>query len=289
MLFLPPIGRFTLRCCGCPNLPLQRVVYKAIYPSISPYFAHWLAISIFVLLQKSTPFPSPSSVCPPKGSHHFTPIEMLPPSDSINHHNLKLAEFVAGLQNQSSMPTPPPPPYTPRQQVPPPLANEELLGQVDDIDDDPCNPAPIVIKIDSSIHVDGHGNTVAIPSSLSSAGPENAQQGQQSSPTADTVPPATPTSPTLHQMQLQRQAKSAHLATSIVAGLRSSGALEDDETGKSRPIEISVNAGIHIKGNKNVVCAGTTRPERFLGSLPPSSGSASTRKRRAVSVRRNNI
>ena len=165
-----------------------------------------------------------------------------------------------------------PPPYAAR---PTGLTNEELLGQIEDLDDDACTLAPIVIKIDTSIHVEGHANTVAIPSSSTPP----SEESQQAAATANAPP--TPTSAThLQQLQQQRQTKSSQLATTIIAALRSAGALEDAETGRQRPIEVNVNAGIRIKGNGNVVCAGV-RPSA------PSSGSPnaqSGRKRRATSV-----
>lgn len=198
---------------------------------------------------------------------------MVPPSDSINHHSLKLAEFLSCQRNQPTMAAPPPP-YAARLDG---LASEELLGQIDDVDDDACNLAPIVIKIDTSIHVEGHANTVAIPAGMA-ATPEDGQV----SPATENAPP-TPTTPNLPQVQAQRQTKSAQLATAIIAALRPSGALEDPETGKQRPIEVNVNAGIRIKGNGNVVCAGVRRPSTAAPSSS-SSNALNRRKRRALSV-----
>lgn len=196
---------------------------------------------------------------------------MIPPSDSINHHNLKLAEFVSSLRNQTPMAAPPPP-YAAR---PTGLTNEELLGQIEDVDDDACTLASVVIKIDTSIHVEGHANTVAIPSSS----PPSSEESQQAAAMANAPP--TPTSAThLQQLQQQRQTKSSQLATTIITALRSAGALEDAETGRQRPIEVNVNAGIRIKGNGNVVCAGVRRSASAAGS----SNAASERKRRATSV-----
>jgi hypothetical protein len=192
------------------------------------------------------------------------------PSDSINHHNLKLAEFLTGLQNQPAMAAPPPPYDAAR-----PLgsiSSEETLGLVSEAEDYGDSIAPIVINIDTSIHVDGEDNTVIIPSSMSSG-----QEDAPASATAETspTPPCTPT--TTQQRPQQRQTKSAQLATSIIAGLKFSGALEDPESGRLRPIEINVNAGVHVRGNRNVVCAGTRKP--------PQPAHLSQQKRRAESVR----
>ncbi|KAL1952755.1 hypothetical protein VTO42DRAFT_4278 [Malbranchea cinnamomea] len=198
---------------------------------------------------------------------------MLPPSDSICHHNRKLAEFVSHLRTQTAMAaSPPPPPYAARSTD---FPCEELLGPIEDVDDDTCGPAPIVIKIDTSIYVEGHANTVAIPSSLTS----RQGDGHQSPSTENVL--STQTASNLPQLQQQRQAKSAQLATSVIAALRSSGALEDAESGRQRPLEVNINAAIRINGNGNAVCAGIRRPGQPLWSPLNSHGG---RKRRAMSV-----
>jgi hypothetical protein len=168
---------------------------------------------------------------------------MLPPSDSINHHSLKLAEFVANLQTQVNAQPHPPPPYVWTSAIP---INDQTLGNTDE-DDEGLDVAPISVKIDTSINMDGQGNTIVIPTSI------GAEVEEFQSPSAAAIPTAT--SLPLQQLRLQRQVKSAQLASTIIAALKTSGALQEKNTGTLRPIEIIVNSGIHIKGSKNILCA----------------------------------
>ncbi|EAS33186.3 uncharacterized protein CIMG_04210 [Coccidioides immitis RS] len=191
---------------------------------------------------------------------------MLPPSDSINHQNLKLAEFLASLQNQPALPAPPPP-YTAVQ------TNDDL--DLDDEEEDPL--PPIVLKIDSSIVVDGQANTIAIPASF---GP-NLENGNTA---PSELRPTVSNSGAMQQLQQQRQVKSAQIASSVMAAMKASGILNDRETGMSRPIEIHINSGIHVKGVKNVVCLGLKR--RTEANSPPTTPCEAReggRKRRAQS------
>ncbi|KAF3492011.1 uncharacterized protein GIQ15_01528 [Arthroderma uncinatum] len=201
---------------------------------------------------------------------------MLPPSDSFAHQNLKLAEALASLRKQTVAPAPPPP-YAATAAT----ASSELLGEFEDDEDDENLPlSPIVIKIDTSISIDGQNNTVAIPTSM---GPGEDSQ----SPTSDVPSPSTATGLSiqqLQQLQQRRQAKSAQLASAIISALKSAGALDDRETGRQRPIEVDVNAGIRITGNSNLICPGTRRK---AGPEPVSTIALPTeklgRKRRAQS------
>ncbi|EFQ98868.1 hypothetical protein MGYG_01883 [Nannizzia gypsea CBS 118893] len=184
---------------------------------------------------------------------------MLPPSDSFAHQNLKLAEVLASLQKQTA--AAPPPPYAATATT----ATPELLGEFeDDEEDDSTSVAPIVIKIDTSISIDGQNNTVAIPTAS-----EDSQSDVQNS---------APSIQQLQQLQQRRQAKSAQLASAIILALKSASVLDDIETGRQRPIEIEVNAGIRITGNSNMVCPGARKragSDLALGQLD--------RKRRAQS------
>ncbi|KAK2836823.1 hypothetical protein FQN49_006686 [Arthroderma sp. PD_2] len=173
---------------------------------------------------------------------------MLPPSDSFAHQNLKLAEALAGIRKQTAAPAPPPP-YAAAASS----ASAELLGEFEDEDDDSLPLAPIVIKIDTSISIDGQNNTVAIPTSMGSGVEDN------QSPASDVPSPSTSTGLSMQQLQQRRQAKSAQLASTIISALKSAGALDDKETGRQRPIEVDVNAGIRITGNSNLICSGTRR------------------------------
>ncbi|KAG5205849.1 hypothetical protein GTR04_5843 [Trichophyton interdigitale] len=188
---------------------------------------------------------------------------MLPPSDSLAHQNLKLAEVLASIQKQTAAAAPPPP-YAATATT----ATPELLGEFeDDEEDDSSSLAPIVIKIDTSISIDGQNNTVTIPSA-----------SEDSHSDAQSPVPSIQQLQQLQQLQQRRQAKSAQLASAIISALKSAGALDDRETGRQRPIEVDVNAGIRITGNSNMICPGARkRSASDLVSGQPD------RKRRAQS------
>ncbi|KAK2760968.1 hypothetical protein FQN54_002210 [Arachnomyces sp. PD_36] len=206
---------------------------------------------------------------------------MLPPSDSISHHSRKLAEFAASLQNRSRGPAPPP--YTSASNPSSVPINEETFGSFDDEIDDGAETqlAPITIKIDASINVDGEGNTIVIPPSPS-ATPGASGSGAPSGPQQSNSDPSPRSAIPLQQLQQQQKTKSALLAQTIISTLQSSGALEDSESGKQRPLDISVNAGVNIKGCKNVVCLGVPAKVSAQGESPRDHSPG--RKRRAESV-----
>ncbi|KAK2788944.1 hypothetical protein FQN52_006477 [Onygenales sp. PD_12] len=218
---------------------------------------------------------------------------MLPPSDSINHQSLKLAEFFASLrssQNRLSS-IPPPPPYAPSatSSFPAMPAIEDSFADLEDDDDETTSLAPIMIKVDTSIEIEGQGNTIVIPTSNGGMG-MGMTGDESSSPSPSTSPSPSPasSSSSLQHLQQQRQVKSAQLASTIIAALKASGVLEEKESRRQRPIEVNVNAGIRIRGDRNVVCAGAG-VRRRMGLSEDERGSAavggsgSGRKRRAGS------
>ncbi|KAK2738774.1 hypothetical protein FQN55_000412 [Onygenales sp. PD_40] len=218
---------------------------------------------------------------------------MLPPSDSINHQSLKLAEFFASLrssQNRLSS-IPPPPPYAPSatsSSFPAMPAIEDSFADLEDDDDEATSLAPIMIKVDTSIEIEGQGNTIVIPTSNGGMG--MGMPGDESTSPSPSPSPASSSSSSssLQHLQQQRQVKSAQLASTIIAALKASGVLEEKESRRQRPIEVNVNAGIRIRGDRNVVCAGAG-VRRRMGLSEDERGSAavggsgSGRKRRAGS------
>lgn len=204
---------------------------------------------------------------------------MLPPSDSIHHANLKLAEVLSS-RNQIQV-LPPPPAYTaiiPGTTIP---ITEEALAAYADYDDEEdveqqSAPAPITINIDASLKIEGHGNTVVVPSGMAS-------------PTSPTTP--TGTQATSQQAQALRADR---ITTTVLAALKASGVLDTQNGAGQRPVEISVNAGIVVKGSKNVICAGgvvsklVKRDQQQQGKAsdgPHGVSPTGSRKRRAESVR----
>ncbi|PGH30903.1 hypothetical protein GX50_06308 [[Emmonsia] crescens] len=216
---------------------------------------------------------------------------MLPPSDSINHQNLKLAEFVASLRSQNGLVPPPPPPTYAAATAPAPApasVEDAFADIIDDDDEESVAMAPITIKIDTSIDIEGQGNTIVIPTSVgasTSEEPATSTSHSSSSSTGGNSP--------IQQLQQQRQVKSAQLASTIISALKASGILDDKETGRQRPVEVNITSGIRIRGDRNAVCAGVPkRAELSHGGSADclsdekesSSPSRWGRKRRAISV-----
>ncbi|OJD26498.1 hypothetical protein ACJ73_02123 [Blastomyces percursus] len=223
---------------------------------------------------------------------------MLPPSDSIDHQNCKLAEFVASLRSQNRL-VPPQPPPTYAAAIAPAPVDDAFADIIDDDDDEESTAMrPITIKIDTSIDIEGQGNTFVIPTSIGAS----ASEEPHTSTSTSTSPLSSPSSSRsslrttggnspLQQLQQQRQVKSAQLASTIISALKAAGVMDDKELGTQRPVEVNVSSGIRIRGDRNVVCAAIPkRPELCHVGRSDSSFdereelSRRGRKRRATSV-----
>lgn len=172
---------------------------------------------------------------------------MLPPSDSLLHHYIKLGEVTANMQNQKPL-TSPPPPYTTNQQknsVPEDIyPDNEIDTNIDEDTWDNSTPTPITINIDASISVQGNSNTIIIMTS-----------GSPSAPTPLTTSSPTSTS-MLQAAQKHRQNRITEMATSIIAALRESQDLSSSGIDGKGLIEININAGMKVEGSRNVISAG---------------------------------
>lgn len=215
---------------------------------------------------------------------------MQPPSDAFGHQCRKLAEVLADLRNRasSSSTTAPPPPYSVNAATIP--IRDDTFSDVDCEDEEDGGVAdatitPITIKIDASINIVGHGNTVVIPSG-SSSGVSSTGAGTTGSMTAASQTTSFQTQSVEPQQQLlqHRQARLTQLATSIIDALSTSRLLEDRAHGRCRPIELNINTGIRIQGSRNVVCAGA--PDRTANRMAKTNENDNNlgRKRRAQSV-----
>ncbi|KAL4740172.1 hypothetical protein BDV11DRAFT_169357 [Aspergillus similis] len=98
----------------------------------------------------------------------------------------------------------------------------------------------VVISLDSSIHIRGDGNTVAI---VSGQGQSQAQAQTQTQPQASNP-----------------KSKVASTTASIIAALQQSGILvsrpDAGSSSASTTVQININAGIKVRGFQNVVCFG---------------------------------
>lgn len=179
---------------------------------------------------------------------------MKPPSESVKHSLQKLAEARAN-RNSGSTSTPAPPPYTLSVTRPSgtSVMSIDPLDQADYYYQE--EPTPITIHIDNSINVSGNGNTVNLPAFGSGSTTVNGE-----------TKTATPT---------------GSLAAVIIGALSRANALRDD-TGVLRPININVNSGVRVDGERNVVSRGVN-PKPDVGSVKKPDNIA--QKRRASSVR----
>lgn len=204
---------------------------------------------------------------------------MLPPSDSFRHQELKLAEALSTIQ-AIDVPPPPPPSYTLM-----PVADDSFHAYAPDDDEDdnesrPTRLMPITLHIDASLRIDGQYNTIVLPPTNHASSPVSAQ-----SPTP--AGPAT-TAQASH-------ARGERLTSAVLIALRDADAFGGGagEAGRAhRPLDLHINARVHVHGEKNVICAGIQRVMRKDGSAMQGKVSEAeelaeeeNRKRRAESVR----
>ena len=186
----------------------------------------------------------------------------MPPSDSLQHQDLKLAEALSEIQAIEM----PPPTYSAM-----PEDNETFHAyEVDDYNDDGCAaPSPIVIKINASIYINGQSNTVVMP-------PTNVSAGSSS---------------TLATRAAQASnGRAERLTRTVLAALKDAALLEDAER-RQRPLELHVDASVRVAGEKNMICAGISRTAQDSAQSTqrrrpsgPESSSNDGKKRKAEAV-----
>lgn len=176
---------------------------------------------------------------------------MLPPSDSFQHQKLKLAEVLAKVLPIEV----PPPSYT---AMPVTTADFHAYATDDEDDEDDRDymvpPAPIVVRIDASVKIEGQGNTIVLP---------------------PTKPPSAQTPVSADRPNQTGHPQAERLTAAVLAALTSAGIVECTER-RQRPLEVHVNASVNIKGEKNVICAGVPKVTQ--------KGEDKCKKRRAESV-----
>ncbi|KAL2013749.1 hypothetical protein VTN00DRAFT_1274 [Thermoascus crustaceus] len=213
---------------------------------------------------------------------------MQPPSDAFGHQCRKLAEVLADLRNRasSSSTTAPPPPYSVNAAAIP--IRDDTFSDVDCEDEEDgvadATITPITIKIDASISIVGHGNTVVIQSGSSSSASTTGAgtTGSMTSASQMTSSQAQFVEPQQQLLQ-HRQATLTQLATSVIDALNASRLLEDRAHGRCRPIELNINTGIRIQGSRNVVCARVPDRTASRNAKANEDDNSLGRKRRAQS------
>lgn len=198
---------------------------------------------------------------------------MLPPSDSWLHQSLKLQE---ALENIKSIEVPPPA-YMAIQNSES-FVNQSIEDYIEDGEED-VSSMPISIAIDASLAVEGQDNNIILPESSPTSKPQ------------ETLETNCSVSVNTTRISLLTDAVLRALQSSDV--LRTSGVHQ-------RPINLSINASIRVKGDKNVVFSG---PKSMKKDIPRTLASRNivqekdqlstegqeyhyeaTRKRRAESV-----
>ncbi|KAL5000611.1 hypothetical protein BDV10DRAFT_30700 [Aspergillus recurvatus] len=138
------------------------------------------------------------------------------------------------------------------------------------------NTKIITINLDSSIHIHGDGNTLAI---ASGQGQGQAQAHAQTQ--TETQPQAS-----------NPKSKVANTTASIIAALQQSGILASrPDSGScsgsgsvSTTVQINIDAGIKVRGYRNVVCFGSSIvPTMSARSSKMNMDNYGARKRRAQS------
>lgn len=183
------------------------------------------------------------------------------PAETIRD-NVKLAEAVANLQRRRAV-NPPPPPY--REAIKPESVELDDLYNSEIDDEEEEELAPILIKLDTSINIEGSHNTVIFPMPT---GPTGGSPGHPTtaSGTAQRYSPSRP----------------AQLARALVSALQEAGALENSETGRKRPIEIDVNARLSIRGEWNTISTGIPKRTNSESPLQPRRKFAGGKRRLSV-------
>lgn len=175
---------------------------------------------------------------------------MFPPSDSLLHHERKLAETLSNIQ---AIEVPPPPSYSEKTVMPVTHDSFQAYSTTieddyeDDDDDDEKYLPPITIHIDASIRVEGQSNTLI----LASPNAPNANSAG-ADPCADlpsNIQVPAPTASTGYGYG-HGQTRAERLTSTVLTALK-------DARGAAgrRPWGININASVSVSGERNVVCA----------------------------------
>ena len=163
----------------------------------------------------------------------------------------------------------PPPPYA-AMPITIPLTASTFSQYSDDEDSDyderqvtSTEVAPITIMIDASITMKGQSNTLILP------------------PSFDPCVERTSASATrAFALRALQHKKTEHLTSAVLVALQEVGAFGAGREG--RPLNVKINAGVSLKGTRNVVATSGVRLYRKEQKAPD----VSSRKRRASSVSR---
>jgi hypothetical protein len=193
---------------------------------------------------------------------------MLPPSNSLLHHKLKLAEALSNIQ---AIEIPPPPSYSERIVMPVthdlfyayPTTTEDDDEEDDEEDEEEDNDdeeylAPITVYIDASVRIGGQSNILILA-------PSNAMNSNNASvsPCADqpsNIQASARTASTGCGCA-HGQTRAERLTSTILATLKDARG-----AASQRPWKINVNASLSVNGERNVVCAAVPPRGRGQGA-----------------------
>lgn len=243
---------------------------------------------------------------------------MLPPGDSWRHNNLKLAEMVEETNKQKKLAQsrPPPPAYTPtpvavRQNntqasaglITPDLCNpnEQLVSPYEyEVCDCSCGCSnctgefeaqPVIIKIEAGTEIEGEGNHVILTDLRKlkqSSFPSSTQSANNLQPTSS------------DRLIVDTTSTAELIAASVLEALKKEGIIPTNPIEISRPVHLTINAGITIKGSRNTIYSGPPSIRETKQSKPPQIekkendsnmeqaedlANGTSRKRKAQSVR----
>ncbi len=246
---------------------------------------HLLTSIVILIALVSTEICNPSSLShfPLSVDLNISPVcfaTMLPPTDSVQHQILRLRALFPSTQEPQTSP----PAYSPTNPMTPALYEDHLTDE-EDYGYPESRPAPITINIDASLKIEGHANTIFLPPA--------------SSPTSSPSSSATPSPAAISSRPCYQNGRVEKVTSMVLAALKeadlfkSARAMDGGTT--SRQVEISVNAGIVLKGSRNTVCSGLPKLIKRTGApatarekpdprIGEESAASGTRKRRACSV-----
>ncbi|ERF76068.1 hypothetical protein EPUS_01401 [Endocarpon pusillum Z07020] len=206
---------------------------------------------------------------------------MQPPTNTLQHQILRLEALLSS--NQESQTTPPA--YSATNPMAPVLYEDHSADE-EDYGYPASRPGPITINIDASLRIEGQANTIVLPPASSPV----------SSPSSSTKPPpaAMSSQPSCQHGRVEKVTSMVLTALKEAKIFRSTQGMDGQTTTTTRPVDISVNAGIVVKGSKNTICSGL--PKLMKGNGAPAAArdkanlkmgedgvAAETRKRRACS------
>ncbi|KAJ9662607.1 hypothetical protein H2198_001279 [Neophaeococcomyces mojaviensis] len=183
---------------------------------------------------------------------------MLPPRDAWRRNNLKVAEMMEETNKamRSTQSRPPPPAYSANPQR---ISPNSSCAAANLITSDLCNPNEELVsryeaRLATSKHqgrygveVEGEGNHVVL-TELEKPKQANSASSQPKVNDNRSAPP--------NHMSVNTHSRVELITAAVMEALKKADVASSNPIEIPRPIHLTINAGITIKGNKNVIYSG---------------------------------